>query len=184
MVEFCCILGRIYYLGFLIVNLKLVLKLFLLKLIYEKGNGFCIVLITLIKILFQTTFECLNRIMDEFSKNYDNVIFFSFLERVQYHDNAMTSFCSLDDLTILIDQPTCYKNPDKPTCIDLILTNHPYYFQKNNVFETGLSNLLVIVVTGLKMGFQKLKPHITVIINTLMMKSFDQTFKVVPQKKN
>ena len=33
MVEFHCILGRIYHLGFLIVNLKLVLKLFLLKLI-------------------------------------------------------------------------------------------------------------------------------------------------------
>ena len=33
LVELCCILGKIYHLGFLIVNLKLVLKLFLLKLI-------------------------------------------------------------------------------------------------------------------------------------------------------
>ena len=32
-VEFCCMLGRIYHVGFLIVNLKLVLELFLLKLI-------------------------------------------------------------------------------------------------------------------------------------------------------
>ena len=31
--QFCCILGRICHLGFVIVNLKLVLKLFLLKLI-------------------------------------------------------------------------------------------------------------------------------------------------------
>ena len=33
LVVFCCLLGRIYHLGFLIVNIKLVLKLFLLKLL-------------------------------------------------------------------------------------------------------------------------------------------------------
>ena len=53
-----------------------------------------------------------------------------------------------------------YKNPDKPKCTDLILTNCPNYFQQNNVFETGLSDFHVMVVTELKMGFQKLKPHI------------------------
>ena len=76
------------------------------------------------------------------------------------NDNAMKSFCSLNDLTSLIDQPTCYKNPDKPTCIDLILTNRPNYFKQNNVFETDLSNFHMVLVTELKMGFQKLKPHI------------------------
>ena len=49
------------------------------------------------------------------SKNYDN-------------DNAMTSFCSLNNLTSLMDQPTCYNNPGEPTCIDLILTSLPNYF--------------------------------------------------------
>ena len=97
--------------------------------------------------------------MDEFSKNYDNVIFLG-----DFHTcinvNTMKSFCSLNDPTSLIDQRTCYKNPDKLTCIDLILTNRPNYFQQNNVFETGLSNFHMMVVTELKMGFQKLKPHI------------------------
>ena len=60
----------------------------------------------------------------------------------------------------MIDQPTCYKNPDRPTCIDLILTNRLYFFQKNNVFETGLSDFHKMVVTDLKMEFQKLKPHV------------------------
>ena len=72
----------------------------------------------------------------------------------------MTSFCSLNDLTNLIDQPRCYKNPYTLTCIDLILTNRPNYFQQNSVFETGLSDFHMIVVTELKMGFQKLKPRI------------------------
>ena len=103
--------------------------------------------------------ECLNRIMDEFSKNYDNVISLGDFNTC-INDNAMISFCSLNDLTSLIDQPTCYKNPNKPTCIDLILTNHPNYFHQNNVFETGLSDFHMMVVTELKMRLQKLKPHI------------------------
>ena len=72
------------------------------------------------KNLISNHLECLNRIMDEFSKNYDNVIFLGDFNTC-INDNAMKSFCSLNDLTSLIDQPTCYKNPDKPTCIDLIL---------------------------------------------------------------
>ena len=76
------------------------------------------------------------------------------------NDNVMTPFYSLNDLTNLIDQPTCYKNPDKPTSIDLILTNYPNFFQQNSVFEKGLSEFHKMVVTELKMGFQKLEPQI------------------------
>ena len=38
--------------------------------------------------------------------------------------------------------------------------NHPNYLQQNNVFETGLSDFNMTVVTELNMGFQKLKLHI------------------------
>ena len=104
------------------------------------------------KNLISNHLECLNRIMDEFSKNYENVIFLGDFNTCM-NDNAVKSFCSLNDLTSLIDQPTCYKNPGKPTCTDLILTNRPNYFQQNNVFETGLSDFHMMVVTELKMGF-------------------------------
>ena len=63
------------------------------------------------------------------------------------NDNTMTSFCSLNDLRNLTDQPACCKNPDKPTCIDLIFTNRPDYFQQNNAFETGLSYFHMMAVT-------------------------------------
>ena len=72
----------------------------------------------------------------------------------------MTSFYFLNDLTNLVDEPTCYKNSDKPTCIDLILTNYPNFFQQNSVFEKRLSEFHMMVVTELKMGFQKLEPQI------------------------
>ena len=47
--------------------------------------------------------------MDEFCKNYDNVIFLEDFNAC-VSDKAMTSFCSLNDLASLIDQTTCYKN--------------------------------------------------------------------------
>ena len=58
--------------------------------------------------------ECLNRIVGAFSENYDNVIFSDDFNTC-INGNVMTSFCSLNDLTSLIDQPTCYKNLDKIT---------------------------------------------------------------------
>ena len=64
--------------------------------------------------------------------------------------SLMMQWCPsvLNDLASLMDQPTCHKNPDKLPCIGLILTNCPKYFQKNNnVFQTGLSDFHMIVVT-------------------------------------
>ena len=84
-------------------------------------------------------------------------MFFSYV--ISINDNTVTSFCSSNDLTSLTDQSTCYKNPDEPTCIDLILANLPNCIQ-NNVFETGLSDFHMMIVSELKMRFQKLKPHI------------------------
>ena len=66
--------------------------------------------------LLSNHLECLNRIMDALSKNYGNVIFLGDFNTC-INDNAMKSFCSLNDLTSFIDQPTCYKNPVKSTCI-------------------------------------------------------------------
>ena len=85
---------------------------------------------------------------------------------------------SLNGATSLIKKSTCFKNPDKPTCIDLILTNQPSCFQHSKVFETGLSDFHLLTVTELKMNFQKLQLKK---INyrdykTLIMKSSGQIF--------
>ena len=72
----------------------------------------------------------------------------------------MQSFCESDILNSLIKQPTCYKNPDKPTCIDLILTNVPRMFQSTCVIETGLSDFHLMTVTVMRKTFKKLSPRI------------------------
>ena len=69
---------------------------------------------------------------------------------------AMEDFCSLNNLERLIKKPTCYKNHENPTYIDLIITIGPGYFQHSNVFETGISGFRLLIATQLKIGFQKL----------------------------
>ena len=59
----------------------------------------------------------------------------------------MKSFCETYNLTNLIKQPTCYKRPENPTCIDWILTNVPSTFQSICGIETGPSDFHLIALT-------------------------------------
>ena len=60
----------------------------------------------------------------------------------------MDSFCTIYHPKSLIKEPTCYKNPEKPTCIDLILTNSPRQFQATLALETGLSDFHKMTVAA------------------------------------
>ena len=53
---------------------------------------------------------------------------------------TVSEFCKKYNLLNLVKDPTCYKNPSKPTCFDLIFTNFPKSFQHTQIFETGLSD--------------------------------------------
>ena len=75
-------------------------------------------------------------------------------------DETMKSFCSSYGLHSLIKQPTCYKNPENPSCIDLILTNKAKSFQSTCVMETGLSDFHRMTISVLKMHFCKLPPKV------------------------
>ena len=76
-------------------------------------------------------------------------------------DNAvLKDFFNLYNLTNLINKATCYKNPNNPSCIDLLLTNFLKYFQNSSVIETGLSDFHKMVVTVMKTNFRKLEPKI------------------------
>ena len=53
----------------------------------------------------------------------------------------------------MVNKATCYKNPDKPACIDMILTDCPQSFQNSCVKETGVSDLRKIVVTVMQTDY-------------------------------
>ena len=62
--------------------------------------------------------------LHKYSKLYENLVFMVDFN-VTMDDKFMINFCELNDLSNLIDKPTCYKNFDQAKCIDLILTNKP-----------------------------------------------------------
>ena len=59
--------------------------------------------------------EYLNRVINEFNKTYDNFIFIEDFN-VDIAENSMKNVCDINCLKSLIKEPTCLKNPDKPTC--------------------------------------------------------------------
>ena len=100
--------------------------------------------------------ERLNCIIDEYSKMCQNFLFLGDFNATT-NEKYMEEFCNLNGFTSFIKK-TCFKNPDKPTCIDLTLTNQPNCFQHSNVFETRLSHFHLLTITEFKMGYQKLPP--------------------------
>ena len=95
---------------------------------------------------------------------------------VEIEEANMKSFCESHNLKTLTKQPTCYKNPNKPTCIDLILANIPRMFQNTCVLETGLSDFHLMTVTVMRKTFKKMRPRV---INYRSYRDFsNETFRV------
>ena len=63
---------------------------------------------------------------------YANMIIFSLLVTSirKFSGRSIHYFCNVYNLESLSNTPTCFKNPEKPSCIDLLLTN-----SKNNFDE-------------------------------------------------
>ena len=97
--------------------------------------------------------------LDLHSSKYDKILTLGDFN-VGIEEANMQSFCENYNLKSLIKQSTGYKNPDKPTCIDLILTNVPRMFQSTCVIETGMSDFHLMTVTVMRKTFKKLSPRI------------------------
>ena len=101
--------------------------------------------------------EILSKNLDLQSSHYEsNIIIGDF--NVGVGDPHINDFCNAYNLNSLIKEPTCYKNQDNPSCINLILTNSPSSFQGSCVVETGLSGFHKLVVTIMKTTVQRLPP--------------------------
>ena len=95
--------------------------------------------------------------IDYYSKSYENIILIGDFN-VEICDSHMDSSCAIYHLKSLTREPTCFKNPEKPTSIDLILTNSPRQFQATQTLETGLSYFHKMTVTVFKPEFLHQKP--------------------------
>ena len=97
--------------------------------------------------------------LDYYSSKYENFIVLGDFNAEMSNPHT-SEFCALYNFTNLIKEPTCYKNVDKPTSIDHILTNHARCFQHSGIYETGLSDFHKLTFTVLKMFYAKQKPRI------------------------
>ena len=86
-----------------------------------------------------------DRILALYSSHYENVIIIRDFN-VDANDRAVSVFSDTYDLKSLIKAPTCYKNSNKCSCIDLILTNKPQSFRHSCVIETGLFDFHKMIV--------------------------------------
>ena len=75
-------------------------------------------------------------------------------------DANLKDFCNLYLLKNLIKKPTCFKNPENPKTIDLILTNRPRSFWSSDTLETGLSDFHKLSVTVIKTFSKKQSPKV------------------------
>ena len=67
--------------------------------------------------------ECLNRLLDEYRKKFENYAFVDDFN-MNTSDSSLKEFGSLNGLKNLINEPTCYKNSEKPACNDLVVRNN------------------------------------------------------------
>ena len=82
----------------------------------------------------------------------------------------MKAFCNQYKLKSLNKEPTCFKNVNKPSSIDLFLTNNSNCFKDCLTLETGLSDFRKLIVTIMKTKHERFPPKI---VNYRDSKNFD-----------
>ena len=96
-------------------------------------------------------------VVDHYLPRYDNIILIGDFNS-EINEISMSEFCDVYNLSNLIKEPTCFKNPENPSSIDVILANKSRSFQNSKALEMGLSDHHKLVVTSLKSLVNKKKP--------------------------
>ena len=74
----------------------------------------------------------------------------------------MHDFCNVYNLESLSNTPTCFRNPENPSYIDLLLTNSKNNFDETLVLESGLSDFHKLVVSVLESYFKIEAPKVII----------------------
>ena len=112
----------------------------------------------------------LNQSLPLYSSHYINFIILGNFN-VGANDSVVSVSSDTYDLKSLIKEPTYYKDQNKPSCIDLILTTKPRSFQHSCIIETSLSHFHKMTVTVMKTFFEKFQPRVVNYIeNTNILK--------------
>ena len=98
--------------------------------------------------------ECISKERDLLSTKCDNILLLGDFNS-KPTEEAMPTFYQTRNRKSLVTESTCYKNPNKSSCVDLIMRNRRKSFQNSWAFETGPSDFNKMTLTILKVSFKK-----------------------------
>ena len=75
----------------------------------------------------------LSKALDTYMNKYDNILFLGDFNS-ETSENYLDDFCNVYNLRNIVTEPTCFKNPENPSCIDLFLINRPRCFQNRKIW--------------------------------------------------
>ena len=101
-------------------------------------------------------FKAVGNALDQYLKTYEKFLLLGDFN-AEDTEPILSDFLKQYEAKNVMKNKTCFKNPDKPTCIDLFLTNSPHSFQNTLTISTGLSDFHKVIITVLKSSFIKLK---------------------------
>ena len=108
------------------------------------------------KALIANHMALLNKSNDIYTTCNDNLLFWGDFN-VELEDALIKNVCLAYSLTSMVNKPLCYRNSEKPSCIDLILANCPRSFPNSCVTETGLSDFHNMATTVMKTTFRNME---------------------------
>ena len=104
----------------------------------------------------------LGKVLDIYLHKYDLILLIGDFNS-ETSEKSMHDFCNVYNLESLSNTSTCFKKPENPSSIDLLLTNSKNNFDEAVVLESGLSDFHKLVVSVLK-SYSKKKKDSKVII--------------------
>ena len=98
-----------------------------------------------------------NYALDIYRKTFDKFLLAGDFN-IEETDPIMFEFLFKNDSKNLVQQKTCFKSTNNPSCIDLFVTNSPRSFQNTTTFASGLSDFHKMISTILNSTFPKVRP--------------------------
>ena len=96
----------------------------------------------------------LGKALDIYLHKYDHILLIGDFNS-EVSERSIHDFCNFYNLESLSNTPTCFKHPENPSCIDLLLTNSKNNFDETVVLESGLSDFHKLIASVLKSYFKK-----------------------------
>ena len=103
----------------------------------------------------QCLFDNIGKALDVYSTDEKVILGGDF--NSQIGENCIDTFLDEHNLQSVNKEPSCYKNPNNPSRIDLFLTNSPRSFYQTETLFTGLSDLHKLFLSIFKTTFTKSK---------------------------